>query len=316
MKVMCESFDFANMALIHGDYKVAEGIFETIKNEGFKSREIFLNLATAQIATAIEMKGDTDFVLPLQIDISSRLRQDDTRGLEENEIESIIEDAIQNLERTIKIDPDYFQAYLNLSIAYWLKEDKDNYSYYFMKASKACSMEDRKNLILFEAIIKLKSNSKEEQVRGISIIDSLSKENSLLARKNMKMVKKISSDNETVPSILGEYKTKFNSLQQILKAVDILQGIFIRDLSNSLSCKEKKDNLIYRKWKYSKDDQTSIIQQNIYFPNNRLSITDKEELRKSAQTFIESSFFSIYMFNDVIIKVFKDNSYEVHILKS
>ena len=137
MKTMCEAFDFANMAMIHSDYNMAIDIYSTIIQEGFKSREIVSNLGTSYLLSAIALMDNSEknFSLPLQIDMQTRLVQEDNRDTpNESKITELLENAIKCYNQAISIDPEYGIAYLNMSMAFWLKKENKDSDYYLDKA--------------------------------------------------------------------------------------------------------------------------------------------------------------------------------------
>ena len=323
MKSMCEAFDFANLALIHGEYKLSIAIYETIRNEGFKSREIFSNLGLANLLSALKLKGypEIDFVLPLQIDLDTRLNQDGTRGLgDENDPDELINIAIENFNKAIKIDPGYFIGYFNLAITSWLKKDEINTTLNLVKAKNLMNSEQKQNVSLFEALMKLKSTDSQIIQQGHEEIETLSKNGSALATLNLNLINKVQIEGDQEKKY-PEFITKnldFKNLPTDLQnAKNILDSTFSRDLYKSFTCKEVINKVTYRKWKFIKGEESLIAWQYVF--NNKslsLSDTDKKKLIADAKTVFDFSTGLYLVFGDVILIIQSHNDLKFHIIKS
>lgn len=321
MKSMCEAFDFANLALIHGDYKLSIAIYETIRNEGFKSREIFSNLGLANLLFALKNKGypEVDFVLPLQIDLDTRLNQDGTRGLgDEADFDELLNLASENFNRAIKIDPEYFIGYFNLAITSWLKKDEINVELNLDRAKKIMKAEQKENVSLFEAIIKLKSNDLKLNQIGLKEIKLLSKNGNALAALNLNLINKVeieANQEKKYPAIISKYIDLKNLPTNLQDAKNILDSTFSRDVYKSLTCKEVVNNITYRRWKFIKGEESLLAKQFI-FNNESLDISDsdKKKLISEAETVFEFNKGLYLVFGDVILIMDTNNKINFQII--
>lgn len=324
MKSMCEAFDFANLALIHGDYKLSIAIYETIRNEGFKSREIFSNLGLANLLCALKNKGypEVDFVLPLQIDLDTRLNQDGTRGLgDEFDFDELINIANENYNKAIKIDPEYFIGYFNLAITSWLKNDDINLELNLDRAKKIMKAEQKENVSLFEAIMKFKSTDLQLNELGLNEIKLLSKNGNALAALNLNLINKV----EIMDNQAGNYPDLITKKINIKKlpenfqnAKNILDSTFKKlATGNDFSCKEVVDEITYRRWKFKKGEQYLIGLQYIY-NNVSYVLSDKEkmELIADAKTVFEFNSGLYLVFGDVILIIDSKNNLKFQIIKN
>lgn len=322
MKSMCDAFDFANIALLHGDYKISIAIYESIKNEGFKSREILSNLGTANLLCALKNKGypEIDYILPLEIDLNTRLNQDGTRGIgDEDDPEEQINVAQDCFQRAVKIDPDYFIGYFNLAITSWLKKDEISLESNLAKAKSLMKNEQLDDVNLFEAIIKYKSSDKLLSVKGFNEIEMLSKKGNSLATLNLNEMRKLEIPHEKkYPSMIEKYINLKDLPSNLDDANNILDSTFSRDVYRSLTCKEVvKNQLKYRKWKFMKGDESQIVWQ--YFMKNEDQVISEsaiKELKESAKNLFESSNGLILIFEDVVFKIDTNNNCIVQIIKS
>lgn len=94
----------------------------------FPSREVYNNLGIAKTRKALmlnpknldEIKFPEKFKYPLEVDINSRLIQNNTRGINDssNEYEKLLSDAQKCFQEAIRIDSKYFAGYINLACVY------------------------------------------------------------------------------------------------------------------------------------------------------------------------------------------------------
>jgi len=318
MKLMCESFDFANIALMHGDYNFAAGIFELIRDEGFKSREIFSNLGLAHLLRAIELadEGEIDFKLPLQIDLNTRLRQEATRSLEDDAAFDALNKAIENFQKAIRVDENYFYGYMNLAIAYWLIQDYTNYEFFLIKAKKLCPSNKIQDLIILESIVKCKSKEDSIKQLGLSALDSLANAGNKLAEINSKLLRGEKNNRNAIPLIIDSLK-KINLTLTTLNSVNFIKDAFKRDVYNNLTCDQVDGKILYRKWRYSKGDYPIIVLQ--YFLKNGLIKLDEKterELLNSASAHLKGPNFYFLLFDNILLKIYENKTCEVQVIKS
>lgn len=125
--------DFKNglVALENKQYDVAIKCFESA-NGKIPFRENLNNIGVAKTLKAIEKLPIEDkshpsrFVYPLEVDFSSRLQNETTRGgLDDTneEIEKLLKEAQKNFEEAIRLDPNFTKGYINLACVSNLLED-------------------------------------------------------------------------------------------------------------------------------------------------------------------------------------------------
>jgi hypothetical protein len=322
MKTMCEAFDFANLATIHGDYSMAIDIYNAIAQEGFKSREIVSNLGTSYLLKALALmdSSETNFVLPLQIDMNTRLLQENVRGItNSDEITDLLNRSIELYKQAITIDPEYGIAYLNLSMAYWLQKETTDSDYNLEKAKNKNSTNYQDKIKVFEAIKLCNSSEKQSKNEGILLLNKLSNDGNYLAKANLNIINKENkniSENSSVPSWLKEIsETKLSSNFQ--NATNLLDSTFSKDKYKRLTCKEVKDGITYRKWKSIKEE-SNIVLQYIFSENvqKTISESDKLQLFLISQSVFEASNQTYLRFKDVILIMDSNNNVKYQIIKS
>lgn len=322
MKSMCEAFDFANISLIHKDYNLSIEIYNAIIQEGFKSREIVSNLGTAYLLKAISLIDITqiEYILPLQIDMDTRMQQHGERGLsdnDENEINELLGRSEDIFRQAISIDPEYSIAYFNLSIAYWLHKEVNDAEYYLAKAKDKMPLSHQNEIKLFESIIKLKSTDENLKKEGLSQMKRLNSEGYSLAKANMEIINK-SSEGFIVKN--PEWVTEISKKQlpsNFQNSNNILDSTFSKDKYRALSCKEVGGIITYRKWKYI-NDQSYIAIQYIFKEcvNKTLSPGEKRSLILSAKSIFEASNCTYICFQDVVLILDRENNIQYQIIKT
>lgn len=322
MKTMCEAFDFANLAMIHGDYNMAIDIYNAIVQEGFKSREIVSNLGTSYLLKAMELMDstETNFILPLQIDMNTRLLQENVRGItNSDEITELLIRSVELYKQAITIDPEYGIAYLNLSMAYWLQKEIKDSEYYLEKAKNKNASNYQSKIQVFEAIILCHSDSKQKQEDGVLILKKLADEGNILAKANLLLVNNNTTNttikNEIPAWVLNLSQTKLSDNFQ--NAINLLDSTFSKDKYKRLTCKEVKGDVTYRKWKSIKDESTIVLQY-IFKANVQKSITENDKiiLFLTCKSVFESSNHTYLCFDDVILIIDSNNNFKYQIIKS
>lgn len=318
MNSMCEAFDFANMASIHGDYDLSIEIYNAIIQEGFKSREIISNLGTVSLLKAIRLMdtSETKFILPLQIDMNTRMHQEDVRGIiNDDEINELLNRSIELFKSAINTDPDYGIAYLNLSIAYWLhKENKDS-DYYLEKAKNKLSLVGLEKAKLFEAITMCHSGDKLKKEEGVLILKRMEAEGNMLAASNLHQV------NESIPSKINTNTPEWiknltnTKLPTDFNNINILDSTFKK--TPTLKCYENTGEVIARKWKLANNKYGSylIVKQYIFNEVKTISDNDKNNLILLSQSIFETNNGTYLRFKDVIVILNSNNQAKYQILK-
>ena len=115
-------------------YEEAIKLLEEI-NTYFPSRENFNNLGVIKTLSALDLKVLTleehkypkRFLYPLELDNSSRLNQNGTRGAEADQLKMIqlLKAAQKDFEKAISLDPNYNKAYVNLACVFDLLDNPE-----------------------------------------------------------------------------------------------------------------------------------------------------------------------------------------------
>jgi len=116
--------DFKNglVALENKQYDVAIKCFESA-NGKIPFRENLNNIGVAKTLKAIEKLPIEDkshpsrFVYPLEVDFSSRLQNESTRGIDDEleEKEALLKSAQKDFQEAIRLDPSYTKGHINLA---------------------------------------------------------------------------------------------------------------------------------------------------------------------------------------------------------
>lgn len=320
MKSMCEAFDFANIATIHGDYNISIEIYNAIIQEGFKSREIVSNLGTAYLLKAISLMDTAkiDFILPLQIDMDTRMKQDGERGLNnDDEIEELINRSIDLFKQATTIDPEYAIGYFNLSMAFWLHKEQKDSEYFLDKAKNKMPLDQQNKIKLFEAIIKLHFPENKDKEEGLSTLKKLDIAGYSLAKANLNLINKSNSNfNKIVPGWIIEIsKTKLP--ENFQESRNILDSTFQKDKYRTLTCKEVDGNITYRKWKYIGEESYIAIQYLFKSAVNKpIAENEKNSLFLYCHSVFEASNYTYLSFGDVILIIDSQNNIKYQIIKS
>lgn len=137
MQVLASVFDYANIAMIAGKYDIAISMFNTIVKEKFPSREIYNNIGVLNLLKAIELldKKEYPYVFPCEIDLNTRLKENNVRGLT-NETEDFLIEAIRNFDLALK-NKSYYASWLNKAIAELLLERFDDFQISMLMAKRS-----------------------------------------------------------------------------------------------------------------------------------------------------------------------------------
>lgn len=115
-------------------YSEAISLFEQI-NTYFPSRENYNNIGVLKTLQALELKVLTSeehrfpkrFLYPLEIDNSSRLNQNNTRGIEtdQQKMQELLKSAQKDFEKAISLDSSYTKAFINLACVFDLLDNPE-----------------------------------------------------------------------------------------------------------------------------------------------------------------------------------------------
>lgn len=131
-KKQYETFKIGLAAFEAEDYDKAISAFEEV-NSFFTSRENYNNIGIAKTRKALQFKVLTSeeyhypkrFLYPLEIDNTSRLNQEVTRGMddEQEQMIELLKSAQKDFEKAISLDPNYTKGYINLACVFDLLEN-------------------------------------------------------------------------------------------------------------------------------------------------------------------------------------------------
>lgn len=167
MKVLATVFDNANLSLIAGKYDVAIVLYNTIIKEKFPSREIYNNLGVLHLSKALSGLDKTEFpyVFPCEIDLKTRLKDSQERGLSSDSETELIE-AIRNFELALK-NKTYYTAWFNKAITELLLNRSEDFQISLMMAKRADSSELKEKIALLSMIFEHKFGDKKEAEKQI-----------------------------------------------------------------------------------------------------------------------------------------------------
>lgn len=117
------------------DYDIAINLFEEV-NRDFPSRENYSNIGVMKTLKALQLKvlssGEYHhpqrFLYPLEVDNTSRLNQNGTRGSDEEQQEqmtALLKSAQKDFEKAISLDANYTIAYVNLACVFDLLDNPE-----------------------------------------------------------------------------------------------------------------------------------------------------------------------------------------------
>jgi tetratricopeptide (TPR) repeat protein len=127
-----ETFKIGLLANEEKNYDKAIAAFEQV-NSYIPWRENYNNIGVAKTLKALDLQGPTDekdhfpnrFKYPLEIDNTSRLNQELTRGMDDyqEEMTMLLKSAQKDFEKAISLDPNYTKGYINLACVFDLLEN-------------------------------------------------------------------------------------------------------------------------------------------------------------------------------------------------
>jgi tetratricopeptide (TPR) repeat protein len=128
-------FQEALRAKEKGDSDTAIELFEEV-NRDFPSRENYSNIGVMKTLKALKLKVLSSeeyhhpqrFLYPLEVDNTSRLNQNGTRGSDEEQQEqmtALLKSAQKDFEKAISLDANYTIAYINLACVFDLLDNPE-----------------------------------------------------------------------------------------------------------------------------------------------------------------------------------------------
>jgi hypothetical protein len=214
MEILKELFDFANYAILTGNYTISQKALETILREKFTSSEIYNNLAVVHLHHAIK---DIDTIrypysFPFEINFNTRIYTNE-RGFDD-EYNEHLNAAKEYSKNSIEKNATNFQAWVNNSMASFLLDQKID-AYYALE--KAKQLTDENNILTIDYLTSVYnhfykiSNSTKEIPQGwfqatIKYLTSIythfyKKSNSKEEISQIEQIPNIQKDNSTIEQI-------------------------------------------------------------------------------------------------------------------
>ena len=112
---LAEIFYIGNLALVVGDYSLANNCYNEIWNNNFSSREIFNNLGVTSLLKAISLLDaeKSKYTFPLYIDQNTRAENNISRSGESTDLIDLLKDAEDYFSKSIEKDEAYLPAKIN-----------------------------------------------------------------------------------------------------------------------------------------------------------------------------------------------------------
>ena len=112
---LADIFYIGNLALVVGDYTLANNCYNEIWNNNFSSREIFNNLGVTSLLKAISLLDDekSKYIFPIYIDQNTRADNKLSRSGETTILIDLLEDAKDYFSNSIEKDEAYLPAKIN-----------------------------------------------------------------------------------------------------------------------------------------------------------------------------------------------------------
>ena len=159
-----------NLAMLVGVYEQAGFLLATrqydwarelynhiLVKQGFRSREIYNAMGLAAAMEVVDAQGPTQvkYRYPFQMDLNTRLG---ARGMDQEEMRALLQEAIGYFEQATELDPDYVPAAVNLACSHALQgalDDAEYFSRKAMKKAKAAGLtSSQSDLMVLDGIIK------------------------------------------------------------------------------------------------------------------------------------------------------------------
>lgn len=232
-------FETANYLVALGMFEDAQGYYELILKEGYRSRELYNNLGVYKVMAALQLfrKSELPYGIPVELDAESRIGHSTKGGSGATPMEErnqLLKEANQYFETARNLDPGYtpalvnqacVQALLGVSVA---RDDQDEAQMQYLQAqllAKKAEREARKSKtamaniqVLYGLLAAFQGDQEEARSKW-------EKANTSLARTNLEILDKgaFASTGERLP--------RSNEREMI---EDLSLDIFLRTYESSL----------------------------------------------------------------------------------
>ncbi len=219
LKKMHSVFQTANLLTLIEAHNIANQYFKHLLVD-YQSYEVYNNAGLNACLAALKYfdPHEIPYVLPLELDMNSRLDQLATRLPDDAEAQrlSFLEDAERWFKNAMQLAPDQGTAYLNLSVVYILKNEWLDASFWATKAhGLAQKADNRKQIadaqIALGVIEGIQERKKEAETHFTLALAG----NTYLAKANLDILK-------------GE-KNKRNLERREAKGIEMIEGLLLDD---------------------------------------------------------------------------------------
>jgi len=161
------AFEAATVLMLLGRYDDAARLYDYLAN-AVPSREFPGNAGVARIHVAMGLFGSSElrYIFPVELDMETRLRQARTKTLtfQPNPVEqrtALLEMAVENLEQSLALSPEYTTAHVNLATALALLGKTDDALEHADKAQRLATKDNDRvtlaNAHIVRGIIRARS---------------------------------------------------------------------------------------------------------------------------------------------------------------
>ena len=240
---LADIFYIGNLALVVGDYTLANNCYNEIWNNNFSSREIFNNLGVTSLLKAISLLDDekSKYIFPIYIDQNTRADNKLSRSGETTILIDLLEDAKDYFSNSIEKDEAYLPAKINrLNTEFLLNLMLNKLDKNFYKILESNIHLDKRRVNDLMVLYKIFSN-KKPNYKDVKLGSAISKLNYEIYNrekdfisKNISLAKYDKIDSEYLLWMPQPYK-EYRGLK-----------ILVKEYENYKLIKYQKDKYIFR----------------------------------------------------------------------
>lgn len=164
-------FNLGNVLLMLGKYNEAKMCFEDILRNNFTSREIFNNIGLVYLLKGISISDPkiSKFIYPISIDFQTRADINSKRSLDLiNDPNKLFNYAMDEFDKSIRLDKKYYPAKKNLSILNFIKAFKDGNDKNFIEKSESFNLLDESTKVDLKVISGINKKFKKKKLLKLS----------------------------------------------------------------------------------------------------------------------------------------------------
>lgn len=219
LEQLFQVYQTANYLGLIGGYAEAINYYQYILGE-YQGFELFNNAGAAAILAALELtpKKDMPFVLPVELDLESRLSQLTTRFPENAEARkaALLKQGQQMLKNALLLDESRPAAHLNMANLFLLKGGWLDAEYRAQKAmALAIEQEDTAGAAKAQISLGIAKALQGDTLKAIQQLSNISQGGSNLAKTNLALLR--GGSNAVTPQ------------GQVVKGVEEIEGVFPED---------------------------------------------------------------------------------------